>query len=123
MPEFFIGRRGTKAEEGAPLRAAEDEMGGMVKAIERGYPQKEIAESSYQYQRAVEAKENVPVQEESRTMATITFQNLFRIYKKLAGMTGTADTEAAEFQAGCYRPRRQCRWETARPACQRGPSK
>ncbi len=48
---------------------------------------------------AVEAKENVPVQEESRTMATITFQNLFRIYKKLAGMTGTADTEAAEFHS------------------------
>jgi preprotein translocase subunit SecA len=46
---------------------------------------------------AVEAKENVRIQEETRTMATITFQNLFRIYKKLAGMTGTADTEAAEF--------------------------
>jgi preprotein translocase subunit SecA len=48
---------------------------------------------------AVEAKENVPVQEESRTMATITFQNLFRLYKKLSGMTGTADTEAAEFHS------------------------
>src|SRR5580698_6247402 len=46
---------------------------------------------------AVEAKENVPIQEETRTMATITFQNLFRIYKKLSGMTGTADTEAEEF--------------------------
>jgi preprotein translocase subunit SecA len=46
---------------------------------------------------AVEAKEHVPIQEETRTMATITFQNLFRIYKKLAGMTGTADTEAEEF--------------------------
>jgi preprotein translocase subunit SecA len=46
---------------------------------------------------AVEAKENVRIQEESRTMATITFQNLFRIYKKLAGMTGTAETEAQEF--------------------------
>ena len=46
---------------------------------------------------AVEAKENVRIQEESRTMATITFQNLFRLYKKLAGMTGTADTEAPEF--------------------------
>jgi preprotein translocase subunit SecA len=46
---------------------------------------------------AVEAKENVRIQEESRTMATITFQNLFRIYKKLAGMTGTAETEAHEF--------------------------
>ncbi len=48
---------------------------------------------------AVEAKENVRIQEENRTMATITFQNLFRIYKKLSGMTGTADTEAAEFHA------------------------
>jgi preprotein translocase subunit SecA len=46
---------------------------------------------------AVEAKENVRIQEETRTMATITFQNLFRLYKKLGGMTGTADTEAAEF--------------------------
>ena len=46
---------------------------------------------------AVEAKENVRIQEESRTMATITFQNLFRIYKKLGGMTGTAETEAQEF--------------------------
>ncbi len=48
---------------------------------------------------AVEAKENVRIQEESRTMATITFQNLFRIYKKLAGMTGTAETEAQEFSS------------------------
>jgi preprotein translocase subunit SecA len=48
---------------------------------------------------AVEAKENVRVQEETRTMATITFQNLFRLYKKLSGMTGTADTEAAEFHS------------------------
>lgn len=46
---------------------------------------------------AVEAKENVPIQEESATVATISFQNLFRLYKKLSGMTGTADTEAAEF--------------------------
>ncbi len=48
---------------------------------------------------AVEAKENVPIQEESRTYATITFQNLFRIYKKLSGMTGTAETEAQEFHS------------------------
>ena len=46
---------------------------------------------------AVEAKENVPIQEENATLATISFQNLFRLYNKLAGMTGTADTEAAEF--------------------------
>ncbi|HKY34748.1 MAG TPA: preprotein translocase subunit SecA [Polyangiaceae bacterium] len=48
---------------------------------------------------AVEAKENVRIQEESRTMATITFQNLFRLYKKLGGMTGTAQTEAQEFSS------------------------
>ncbi len=46
---------------------------------------------------ALEAKENVPVQKESRTLATITFQNYFRLYKKLAGMTGTAMTSAEEF--------------------------
>ncbi len=48
---------------------------------------------------AVEAKEGVRIQEETRTMATITFQNLFRLYSKLAGMTGTADTEAEEFHS------------------------
>lgn len=47
---------------------------------------------------AVEAKERVTIQRENQTLASITFQNYFRIYKKLAGMTGTADTEAAEFQ-------------------------
>ncbi len=47
---------------------------------------------------AVEAKERVPIQAENQTMASITFQNLFRLYPKLAGMTGTADTEAYEFQ-------------------------
>ena len=47
---------------------------------------------------AVEAKENVKIQSENQTMASITFQNYFRMYKKLSGMTGTADTEAFEFQ-------------------------
>src|SRR3989449_5963414 len=47
---------------------------------------------------AVEAKENVKIERENQTLATITFQNYFRMYKKLAGMTGTAETEAAEFQ-------------------------
>jgi len=47
---------------------------------------------------AVEAKEGLAVQPEYQTMASITFQNLFRLYKKLSGMTGTADTEAFEFQ-------------------------
>ncbi len=47
---------------------------------------------------ALEAKENVPIQRESQTVATITFQNLFRLYNKLAGMTGTAKTEEDEFR-------------------------
>jgi len=47
---------------------------------------------------AVEAKEGVPIQSENQTLASITFQNYFRMYRKLAGMTGTADTEAYEFQ-------------------------
>ena len=48
---------------------------------------------------AVEAKEGVPIQRENQTLASITFQNYFRMYAKLAGMTGTADTEAFEFQS------------------------
>ena len=47
---------------------------------------------------AVEAKENVRIENENQTLATVTFQNYFRMYKKLAGMTGTADTEAEEFR-------------------------
>jgi len=47
---------------------------------------------------ALEAKENVKIENENQTLATITFQNYFRMYNKLAGMTGTADTEAAEFK-------------------------
>ncbi|MES9941114.1 MAG: preprotein translocase subunit SecA [Candidatus Thiodiazotropha sp. 6PLUC2] len=47
---------------------------------------------------AVEAKEGVEIQNENQTLASITFQNYFRLYKKLSGMTGTADTEAFEFQ-------------------------
>ncbi len=47
---------------------------------------------------AIEAKENVKINQENQTLASITFQNYFRIYGKLAGMTGTADTEAYEFQ-------------------------
>jgi preprotein translocase subunit SecA len=48
---------------------------------------------------AVEAKEGVPIQRENQTLASITFQNYFRLYNKLSGMTGTADTEAYEFQS------------------------
>ncbi|MBU1219508.1 preprotein translocase subunit SecA [Myxococcota bacterium] len=47
---------------------------------------------------AIEAKENAEIEEENQTLATITYQNFFRMYKKLGGMTGTAETEAAEFQ-------------------------
>jgi len=47
---------------------------------------------------AVEAKENVKIERENQTLATVTFQNYFRMYKKLAGMTGTAETEAPEFE-------------------------
>jgi preprotein translocase subunit SecA len=47
---------------------------------------------------AIEAKENVKIERENQTLATITFQNYFRLYEKLAGMTGTAETEAAEFE-------------------------
>ena len=47
---------------------------------------------------AIEAKENVPIQGETQTYATITLQNYFRMYDKLCGMTGTAMTEAGEFQ-------------------------
>ncbi|NRA65729.1 MAG: preprotein translocase subunit SecA [Pseudobacteriovorax sp.] len=47
---------------------------------------------------ALEAKEHIPVENETQVLATITFQNYFRLYKRLAGMTGTADTEAVEFK-------------------------
>jgi len=47
---------------------------------------------------ALEAKENVKIERENQTLASVTFQNYFRMYEKLAGMTGTADTEAAEFK-------------------------
>lgn len=50
------------------------------------------------HHQAVEAKESVTIQEENQTLASITFQNFFKLYDKLAGMTGTADTEATEFE-------------------------
>ena len=46
---------------------------------------------------SIEAKEGVQIRRENQTLATITFQNYFRMYKKLSGMTGTAETEATEF--------------------------
>ncbi|HLD60541.1 MAG TPA: preprotein translocase subunit SecA [Patescibacteria group bacterium] len=60
----------------------------------RKMPGRRYSEGLHQ---GIEAKEGVAIREESRTMATITFQNYFRMYKKLAGMTGTAVTEAEEF--------------------------
>ena len=57
---------------------------------------------------AIEAKEGVTVREEYQTLATITLQNYFRLYEKLSGMTGTAMTEASEFDK-IYKPRRGAR--------------
>ncbi|WHI48276.1 preprotein translocase subunit SecA [Microbulbifer sp. VAAF005] len=61
----------------------------------RTMPGRRLSEGLHQ---ALEAKESVQIQSESQTLASTTFQNLFRFYPKLAGMTGTADTEAFEFQ-------------------------
>jgi len=61
----------------------------------RTMPGRRLSEGLHQ---AIEAKELVAIQNESQTLASTTFQNYFRIYKKLSGMTGTADTEAFEFQ-------------------------
>ncbi|AXI27209.1 MULTISPECIES: preprotein translocase subunit SecA [Gemella] len=61
----------------------------------RTMPGRRFSEGLHQ---AIEAKENVPIQRESKTMATITFQNFFRMYRKLSGMTGTAKTEEEEFR-------------------------
>nr|WP_218926396.1 preprotein translocase subunit SecA [Gemella palaticanis] len=61
----------------------------------RTMPGRRFSEGLHQ---AIEAKEGVPIQRESKTMATITFQNYFRMYKKLSGMTGTAKTEEEEFR-------------------------
>jgi preprotein translocase subunit SecA len=63
---------------------------------------------------ALEAKERQPIQPENQTLASITFQNYFRMYEKLAGMTGTALTEADEFldiyNSKCWRCRPTSRW-------------
>jgi preprotein translocase subunit SecA len=75
--------------EGGPEIVIVDEFTGRLMAGRRW------GEGLHQ---AVEAKEGVQIQAENQTMASITFQNYFRLYSKLAGMTGTADTEAYEFQ-------------------------
>lgn len=73
-------------------------QGGQVLIIDeftgRALPGRRWSEGLHQ---AVEAKEKVKIEAESETLATISFQNFFRLYKKIAGMTGTAETEAAEF--------------------------
>ncbi len=61
----------------------------------RTMPGRRLSEGLHQ---AIEAKESLPIQQESQTLASTTFQNYFRLYKKLSGMTGTADTEAFEFR-------------------------
>ena len=61
----------------------------------RTMPGRRMSEGVHQ---ALECKENVPIQRESQTLASTTFQNFFRLFSKLSGMTGTADTEALEFQ-------------------------
>jgi preprotein translocase subunit SecA len=76
-------------EEGKPEAVIVDEFTGRMMVGRRW---------SDGLHQAIEAKENVPIQEETMTYASITYQNLFRLYPKLAGMTGTAMTEAAEFQ-------------------------
>src|SRR5882672_8106906 len=76
-------------ESGTPSIVIVDEFTGRL------MPGRRWSEGLHQ---AIEAKEHVPIQAENQTYATITFQNYFRMYEKLAGMTGTADTEAYEFQ-------------------------
>ena len=75
-------------EDGSPEIVIVDEFTGRLMTGRRW------SEGLHQ---AVEAKEGVPIQAENQTLASITFQNYFRLYAKLAGMTGTADTEAYEF--------------------------
>ncbi len=77
-----------KVEDGSPEVVIVDEFTGRLMTGRRW------SEGLHQ---AVEAKEGVPIQAENQTLASITFQNYFRLYGKLAGMTGTADTEAYEF--------------------------
>jgi len=77
-----------KGEDGSPEIVIVDEFTGRLMTGRRW------SEGLHQ---AVEAKEGVPIQAENQTLASITFQNYFRLYGKLAGMTGTADTEAYEF--------------------------
>ncbi len=84
--QHYVVQRG---EDGQPEVVIVDEFTGRLMSGRRW---------SDGLHQAVEAKEGVPIQAENQTLASITFQNYFRLYAKLAGMTGTADTEAYEFQ-------------------------
>jgi preprotein translocase subunit SecA len=84
--QHYVVQRG---EDGQPEVVIVDEFTGRLMAGRRW---------SDGLHQAVEAKEGVPIQPENQTLASITFQNYFRLYGKLSGMTGTADTEAYEFQ-------------------------
>ncbi|HZY20139.1 MAG TPA: preprotein translocase subunit SecA [Ramlibacter sp.] len=84
--QHYVVQRG---EDGQPEVVIVDEFTGRLMAGRRW---------SDGLHQAVEAKEGVPIQPENQTLASITFQNYFRLYTKLSGMTGTADTEAYEFQ-------------------------
>jgi preprotein translocase subunit SecA len=81
----YVVRQG---EDGRPEVVIVDEFTG------RMMPGRRWSDGLHQ---AVEAKEGIPVRSENQTLASVTFQNFFRMYDKLAGMTGTADTEAPEF--------------------------
>jgi preprotein translocase subunit SecA len=81
----YVVRQG---EDGRPEVVIVDEFTG------RMMPGRRWSDGLHQ---AVEAKEGIPVRSENQTLASVTFQNFFRMYEKLAGMTGTADTEAPEF--------------------------
>jgi preprotein translocase subunit SecA len=84
--QHYVVQRG---EDGTPEMVIVDEFTGRLMSGRRW---------SDGLHQAVEAKEGVPIQAENQTLASITFQNYFRLYAKLSGMTGTADTEAYEFQ-------------------------
>src|SRR3954470_7368843 len=84
--QHYVVQRG---EDGTPEVVIVDEFTGRLMTGRRW---------SDGLHQAVEAKEGVPIQSENQTLASITFQNYFRMYGKLSGMTGTADTEAYEFQ-------------------------
>jgi len=86
--------RPASTREGEPTRGGEGEVIIVDEFTGRLMIGRRYSEGLHQ---AIEAKEGVRVREESKTLATVTFQNLFRLYKKLAGMTGTALTEAEEF--------------------------